>query len=101
MSRLFPPSPYSKIKLSSIEKHLDETEVLLRKWAKSIKLVNTACLGYVKSLDTFGNQLLSDKKFFEYNKELQNIVSLVAQFLKETAVYLEVFTKVVTSSILK
>lgn len=99
--RLPPPSPFAKMKVMNVEKRLDEIENLLKKWTTMIKDVNQSCMGYMKSMDAFANQMLSDKAFFESNKELQHIVVLIAQFLKENAVYLEVFTKVINNSISK
>lgn len=99
--RLPKPSPYSKQKVTQIEKRLDETENILKKWTRALKQVNMACTGYMKSIEAFTSQLVSDKDFFEENKEMHHLVVLVAQFLKENAVYLEVFIKVVNNSIYK
>lgn len=98
----FPPrSPFSKQKFTQIEKHIETVEGLLRKWTKLLKLASTACVGYVKSIEAFSSQLLSDANVFEYNKELQHIVVLVAQFMKENAAYLEIFSKVMDNSVTK
>ena len=99
--RLPKASPYSKVKVLQIEKRLDETENLLKRWTKFLKQANMACEGYMKSVDAFANQLLVDKDFFEGNKELQHLVVMVAQFLKENSVYLEVFIKVINNSVYK
>ena len=94
-------SPFSKMKVHKIEKRLEGTELILQKWAKSLKQVNKSCEGYYKSIEAFVNQLLLDKNHFGENKELQYLISLVAHFLKEKATYSEVFTKIITNSIIK
>ena len=99
--KLPPYSPFSKTKVSQIEKHLDETETLVKKWTKSLKLQNTSCLAYIKTIESFAGQILLDAKFFDHNKELQHLIVLIAQFLRENAIYLEVFTNVINNSICK
>ncbi len=92
-------SPFSKVKVQTIEKQIDAKEAMFRKWSKSVQEINRTCGEYLKSLDLFGNQLLQDKSFFEKNKEIQHIIGLVGQFLKENAAYLEILTKVTNTSV--
>jgi len=101
ITRLPPRSPFARQKYLQIEKNLDELEGLLRKWTKAFKQTDACCQAYVKSLETLGNQFLADKNTFESNKELQNLIVIIAQFIKEGSVYLEGYSKSVNNSVIK
>ncbi len=100
ITRLPSRSPFARHKYLQIEKGLDELEGLLRKWTKTFKQADACCQAYAKSLETLGNQFLADKGVFESNKELQNLIVLIAQFIKEGSVYLEGFSKSVNNSVI-
>ena len=96
-----PFSPFSKTNVSKAERYIEGAENIVKKWVKQLEETNKNCLAYTKSIESFGNQLLMDKSFFKNNLELQTFMTLIAQVLKEHAVYIEVFTQVVENSIEK
>jgi len=97
---LFPPfSPFFKTVTNKIEKKFEFVENMLRKWTKLIKEMIKNCVVYIKSVEVFANQLVVDKLYFNDNKELQILCGLLAQFLKEHDIYMEVFTKILDNSI--
>jgi len=100
ITRLPPRSPFARQKYLQIEKNLDEVENLLRKWSKLLKQVDASCQSYSKSMEALGTQLLADKGFFEYNKELQNLIVIIAQFVKENSSYLDIFSRVMNSTVI-
>lgn len=99
MVNLGPHSPFSKAEMIKAEKYIEGAEYIIKKWTKQLLEVNKNCLAYTKSIEGFGNQLLMDKGFFKNNIELQTLLALISQVMKEHAIYIEVFTQVVESSI--
>jgi len=99
--KMGPYSPFSKAEVNKSEKYIEGAENIVKKWVKQLEEMNKNCLAYTKSIETFGTQLLMDKSFFKDNIELQTLLTLIAQVLKEHAIYIEVFTQVVQDSIEK
>jgi len=92
-------SPFCKAEMIKAEKYIEGTENIIKKWTKQLLEVNKNCMAYTKSIEGFGNQLLMDKCFFKNNIELQTLLALISQIMKEHAIYIEVFTQVVETSI--
>jgi len=92
-------SPYFNKATQKIERKIDNVEHMMKKWAKLLKHMTQTGRDYIKAITDFGEQLIPDKLLFENNKEIQMLFDLLSQFLKEHVTYMEVFIKILESSI--
>jgi len=92
-------SPMFKFQTQKIEKKFEMIEGMMRRWSKMLKQIKADCVAYIKSTEALANQLCIDKMYFSDNKELQDILALLAQFLKENNIYMDVFSKILQTSV--